>query len=72
MKRSAISFFSLDENFRSKKIIKANSGIEDNRNYLVDINKDNEWMQEYYIIYKSYVLDDIKNEDPFIEDSPTV
>ena len=35
-----------------------NSLNTDDRENRLDIRKDNEWMQEYHIIYNSYVLDD--------------
>ncbi len=35
-----------------------NSLNTDDRENRLEIRKDNEWMQEYHIIYNSYVLDD--------------
>ena len=35
--------------------------IADEKISKVDIARDNEWMQEYYIIYNSYILDDTES-----------
>jgi hypothetical protein len=71
MKSNSISFFTLDENADGKKIIKGNSGIENDRSYK-DVKRDNEWMQEYYIIYKSHILDDLNDEDSVVENELTI
>jgi hypothetical protein len=61
MRSGRYSFFSLfnfvfPESDQSGYII--HSGLKTGYNGSVsDKKKDNEWMQEYYIIYNSYVLD---------------
>jgi len=70
MKNSSILFFTLDENADGEKIINGNSGIENDRSYK-DVKRDNEWMQEYYIIYKSYILEEKKNQGSFVRQNFT-
>ena len=60
MKSTRNSFFALlNIVFPEKKRGTDHPYLSDARNIMgeFDVNNDNEWMQEYYIIYNSYILE---------------
>ena len=56
----ALLNIALSENSRETNKFQDGPGAEQEVPKL-DIEKDNEWMQEYHIIYNSYILDDTES-----------